>query len=410
MDEIEYKLKFLLNSLTLEVIDIKKISTPADVTKFNSENCNFKKIQGFCSEIQNTTTFPVMDVPIDRNETRHTVIFCEAVVGESLAVSSDYSSAIPLPAEYKSLITAELVDKEYFNNTDLDLSKFSYLINNKQNILPLYKIEFNYDEEFENRCRTKQICDRCSKMAIMFCPAERANFCDKCDQEVHNDDFLKRHKRIYFDTVGQKKFFSCHSHPKEVVDYYCDACEEIICVECKINGTHKDHPITSFLTACGSAKLKLNDSNKTVSTLQHAKLQEINEFKLKTKDFQENISNIRKYIEQEYKMINLKINNLESFERQKLNAKFIKKLYHFNSLKRIVEYSEAADPADLLKIYKNIKNHIEKEKNCPAENENIKKLNVSGKMDLDFKMNDITENINKRIENVSLASNPYKKI
>lgn len=107
MNEIDYKLKFLLNSLTLKIIDIVDISDPKKISEFNAINCDTKKIQSFCSSISDLTEFPMFGVPINLKEKIHKIFFCEVAIGESLLVGKEYSRTLETPSGFSSLIVED---------------------------------------------------------------------------------------------------------------------------------------------------------------------------------------------------------------------------------------------------------------------------------------------------------------
>lgn len=359
-NKVEFKLKFLLNSLTLKVIDIKSISDPKKVLPFNNRFCDSRKIQAFCSEVSEISTFPLLGVPLTQNSKIHKVSFCEISVGRSLFVTKEYANTLEVPKDYDSFIIAQNDVKGFLTDSNIDPTMLSYVIKDPSRVLPIYEVTFEYDEELEKLSRKSFVCHKCKKnQAIMFCPSERASFCKNCDDQVHCDEFLKRHTRTYFSEVGQKKFICCASHPTKVVEYFCETCMEPICTECKIMGDHSgrekcDHQIVPFLDACQLLKSRILDCIKPMNNLIESNNSEIRRFKENTNNFKENIANIKKQIEKEFKSLLLQLENIENTQMQIINAKYAERIVSEMSLKRTESYPQELDPADLLSQFKNI--------------------------------------------------------
>lgn len=388
MNKIEFKLKFLLNSLTLKVHEIVDISDPKRVVEFNSHNCDSRKIQAFCSGISETTRFPMLCVPLTPKSKMHKVYFCEISVGNSLFVGQEYANTLDIPKEFGSFIVEDSDALGFLTEHDIDISRFSYVIKDQRRILPLYQIVFEYDEEFERISRGSSICHRCKKaQAIMFCPSERANFCTECDAQVHYDDFLKRHSRIYFSDVKQKKFICCSHHPCKVVEHFCQTCMEPICTECKITGKHSsreyaDHCITSFIEACQMLSSRIHeDQAKLIDPLESCD-KEVGRFRDKIESFRSNVSSVRKQIEREFRNLTLQLDTIENSQRQIINAKYLDRMYKKELIRRMDSYPKDLDPADLLSEYRNISEQRERESHIVFDKVEIDKVELQGRLSL----------------------------
>lgn len=386
MNIIEYKLKFLLNSLTLKIHKIEDLTDSKKMLEFNSAYCDTKKIQAFCSEISNNTKFPMLNVPLHSSDTMHRVLFCEVAVGNSLFVSNDYADNLDIPTGIDSLIVNGSNNVGYVTENNSDIKKCAYVIKDRRQILPLYEVSFEYDEEFERKSRNRNICHRCvDKEAVVFCPSERASFCDICDKEVHCDSFHGRHERKYFRDVGQKKFVCCMYHPAKVVEYFCDECSESICTECQISGRHSTlefskHKIHPFLDACKTASETIKAGDPEIignvdkvdgALLKHAEAMTF---------FKDNVSSCRKQIERELNKLLLQLDAIESKKRQVYNALFVERLQKKEYLRQMVAYPHALDPADLLFGYRNILDQRKSSEPPVYEPLSLEKIELHGKL------------------------------
>ncbi|ELA41398.1 uncharacterized protein VICG_01503 [Vittaforma corneae ATCC 50505] len=387
-NKVEFKLKFLLNSLTLKVLDVKDMSDPKKVLSFNNRFCDSKKVQAFCSEASNLSAFPLLGVPLCQNSKIHKAYFCEVSVGRSLFVSNEYAQTLDVPKDYDSFIVAQNDAKGFLTDANIDISTFSYIIKDTSRVLLLYEVTFEYDEELEKLSRKSFICHRCKKsQSTMFCPSERASFCKDCDIQVHNDEFLKRHSRIYFSDVGQKKFICCLYHPTKVVEYFCETCMDPICADCKITGNHSgrdkcDHHIISFLEACQILKSKISDWTKPVAGRVENCNRELCRFKDKVGSFKDNITAVRRQIEKEFKSLLLQLDSIENAQRQIINAKYAERVAIEEFMKRTETYPHELDPADLLLEFNFIQELTKSESQPVFDKYDPERIETHGKMSL----------------------------
>lgn len=387
-NKVEFKLRFLLDSFTLKVLDIEETTDAKKVLLFNNRFCETTKIYAFCSHITDTTFFPLLGVPLTKNSKIHKVYFCEISVGKALFVSKEYATTLNVPKDYDSFIVSSDDSKGFLTENSLDISKFSYVIKDTSRVLPLYQVTFEYDEEFERLSRNSFICHKCKKeQSVVFCPSERASFCKECDLHVHHDEFLKRHKRIYFSEVGQKKFICCADHPTNVVEYFCETCMEPLCAVCKITGTHSgkekyDHPIVPFLDACQLLKSRILDCIKPVENLGEFCDKEISRFKEKVNTFRNNVSDVRIQLEKEFKSLMLQLDSIEDTQRQIINARYAERVAKLELFKKMGSYPQSLDPADLLSDFKNIQELTDAESTADFEKYEHGKIELQGKISL----------------------------
>lgn len=386
MHIVEYKLRFLLNSLTLRVVTIKNLAKPKELADFNSRFYDGKKIQGFCSRITETTRFPVFNVPLSKDSKMHTVLFCEVAVGRSSFVNNQYAETLDPSSKFDSLITNNEKSVDFLHDRDIDITKCEYVIKNTERILPLYEVVFEYDEEFERERRGRMVCLRCRKNdAVVFCPSEVAEFCEECDKEIHFDAFLSQHDRIYFSEAGQKKFIVCAYHPKKVVEYFCDECKEPICAECQITGKHSTadyagHQIKPFLDACRTAQSMVADSTAMLASIDEVAQRNIAKFKDSVDSFRKNIADLRRRLNETFDNLNKKLGSIESKHRMVFNAKHIENVALWETGRRMVAYPNSLDAADLLLNIKNITEQLEQCRMPVFEDVQIPEVTIEGRM------------------------------
>ncbi|KAM0672979.1 hypothetical protein GVAV_003554 [Gurleya vavrai] len=418
MTDVEYQLKILLKSTTLQVTGIKDINDPVASQSFKKKYCATRKIFAFiknnASIAKTNIEIPVFCVPINFNELQHKLIYCEVAVGDSLYVTKDYSLMCQPPSGYDSFIVKSEVKEEVnfsinennylddnyrremknINDTyskemslrntsgktnysprkpespkqgviedlssmQIDPESFSYIIKDPSKINLLYEVSFNYDRMLEQK--QKGQCEMCQKNpSVMFCLAERASFCKYCEESIHDNEFTRRHQRYYYDSPDKKKkFISCAFHYDSIVDFYCEACNAPVCSACKIHGNHStppfsNHKLIKFLDACDIIKEKMANEENEICTMAESIKNNICVYKKDMEEFNKMVALTRSKIETEYRNA---LNELTCIERKRLqcyNAIYIEKIVGLERCERIHSYIKESEGGQNVKDYKTI--------------------------------------------------------
>lgn len=361
MQDIEYLLKFTLDSATLKLEKMDDLSNSMAVNTFKKKFADVKTVKVFTSSIGKTSYFPIFNVPLEKGNITHHVKYCEVAVGESVYVSRDYARNLSPPDHFDSFIINEKKDQQdLLIDSEIDITEYSYVIKDQSRILPLYDIVFEYDEELERKSKGVFICERCKvNQSISFCPSERANFCEKCDEDVHVDEFHKRHDRYYFNQVGKRRFIYCRIHPTSMVEYFCDECMLPVCSKCKINGNHSEppfssHPLIKYLEACDKLQELVKASNSEIQPLKDQLKEASLEFRDRAYNFRGKVEDMKKRIENEYKSIMNALKLFESDQIQIINAHHIDVIRREVYLDRLQSYPESLEPSQLVRTFKSI--------------------------------------------------------
>ncbi|OAG29351.1 hypothetical protein NEDG_01424 [Nematocida displodere] len=366
MNDIEYQLKFLLNSMSLSV-DKTKVSDNVKMESllFLKKYKNQKMIYGFVHPKRAAPmATPVFGVPIDDTMVHHKVLYCQIAIGTPLFTSEEYAMNCKTPRGYDSFIIGN-------SNTPIEgviaevkksqtFAGYSYIVPDSSRVLVLAEVEFTYDKELEERCKNSDTCEFCNaKPAVSFCLAERASFCGDCDNLFHANQFTQRHDRYYFNEVGKKKFLHCKDHTSTVIDYYCTSCNIPICTQCRIFGTHSEspnskHKLITYIDACDMLRNKLLNEHEledvNANRASGALLGVDQEISL----FEKNIYDVRTRLECEYKNCLAILNDLVKRRYQKINAKFFEGKHLEQMALRAVEYPLAVDTSVLVDKWKSI--------------------------------------------------------
>jgi tripartite motif-containing protein 36 len=366
MHEIEYYLKYLLDSTTLRIDKLDDVTNPAQAAAFRKKYSDVRRVKAFCSEVGQVTYFPISDVPLSKDSTRHTAKFCEVAVGRSIYVSEELARQINPRDHYDSFIVGS---GEYssglLDGSEMDIREYSYVVKDASKILPLFEVTFEYDPEIERRFKGNFICEKCMvSQSISFCTAERANFCEKCDKEIHHDMLLRRHERYYFNEVGKKRFIHCLNHSDTVVDYFCEECLVPVCNKCKISGSHSELPYAShsllrYIEACDQLQSKLEENELPLLELEDGLASKIEDFGRKVGVFQRSVCDVRARIENEYRNVMNELAEFEKKESQKINTFLLSYLAEKHELARVREYPAGLEPSQLLRAFRNVINQRE---------------------------------------------------
>lgn len=136
--------------------------------------------------------------------------------------------------------------------------------------------------------------------ATVYCSADEANLCNKCDSKLHETKVASRHVRtpigkvrrgqlfgifLYFANLslfskGGDIFGQCRLHPNKVIEYVCSECHIPVCITCKMVGNHANgeaskHQLVSVTEAYHSVmqeaqtvRMEVGDSGDNIFTLR----------------------------------------------------------------------------------------------------------------------------------------------
>lgn len=402
MHDIEYLLRFLLNSTTLTIDRVSEIEgATMDLLPFVKTFQGSKIVRGFM-RVGNTGHFevPMFGAPIDPAERKHRLVYCHLAVGTPVYASMEYATSCSPPNGFDSFIVrrdgidiaAVIPDLE---KTE-DLRNYSYVLSDRSRVLSIAEVHFTYDRELEERSRNSNICENCKTApAVSFCLAERASFCDHCDNAFHDNEFTQRHQRYYFDQVGKKKFIHCEHHPSSVVDYFCTDCALPLCTQCRISGSHaaapkNTHALMTYIDACNhlAREVALKDAatlekERAVAAVSDAVIRYL-------KDFQDNIAEIKAKIDLEYSTAVSDLNDLVRRRYQLINARYLEALYLKTMLRQAQEYPRAADPSVLVSKWGSINDLAEAIRAIKVEGDapDRKKLLLKGSLAVSLQTTD----------------------
>ncbi|KFG28976.1 B-box zinc finger domain-containing protein, partial [Toxoplasma gondii p89] len=205
------------------------------------------------------------------------VMVCKLALGSVLAKDSepgetgdeDFKSC-DIPGNFTALSRRDECggNRGGTNNESNGAYRVLYRLKRADQVLPTAVLEF---EMKPLRIQVRQpVCEMCEVLpATLYCPADRAQLCDTCDERVHSATrMLARHVRVPANH-SPLQFGSCPYHPSEMIDSVCMTCFVALCPHCILIGSHSaadfsEHPLISTLDAY---KMVMQDSSPSEEAL-----------------------------------------------------------------------------------------------------------------------------------------------
>ena len=80
-------------------------------------------------------------------------------------------------------------------------------------------------------------CSRCQEHAINHCTKCRVFMCKKCS-ELHNFWLNKKNDKVLslekLSNPEMRRNLYCIKHDNKILEYYCETCKELCCIECVV--------------------------------------------------------------------------------------------------------------------------------------------------------------------------------
>lgn len=170
------------------------------------------------------------------------LLFCKAGVGRSFVSTLEGAEANDLPVGYDSFYLHDPKTLQSRAETDATTRYYhEYYVKKETSVLPQYLVHFTFDPAEEAKAFEVPKCENCEQeSATVYCSADRANLCEKCDEKLHMSKITAKHERcpIGRGMGGVDTFGNCRNHPDEEIKYYCSQCHIPVCITCKMVGNH----------------------------------------------------------------------------------------------------------------------------------------------------------------------------
>ncbi|KAI8905723.1 hypothetical protein DFJ77DRAFT_478771 [Powellomyces hirtus] len=164
-------------------------------------------------------------------------LLCRVGVGRAYVADEGTAESTPIPEGYDSFYLKDLWSAKE-GKTAAEQYNHAYYVKETAQIVPVYLVHYEFDMNKERKSREKAKCDNCEEEpATVFCNADSANLCNKCDSQLHVSKLSSRHIRTPIGK-GSDVFGHCRHHPDKLIEFFCSQCHIPVCVFCKMVGNH----------------------------------------------------------------------------------------------------------------------------------------------------------------------------
>ncbi len=215
-----------------------------DLSQFGEAGCEEEIVQqGFNNHLTSAgLKFSVGQIKLSNDKegpiTRK-FLLCKVAIGRAYNSTEDFAKIATIPDGYDSFV----IDHQQRPSSGCcgegeEPSINEYIVKDGAQVLPTYVVTIEWDPQTERRSRQKVVCENCEQdTATVFCQADAANLCAKCDESMHSSKLAARHVRLPLDQ-GPQTFSHCRTHPDKIVEFFCPTCSKPVCVHCKMVGHH----------------------------------------------------------------------------------------------------------------------------------------------------------------------------
>ncbi|SPR01266.1 unnamed protein product (mitochondrion) [Plasmodiophora brassicae] len=204
-------------------------------------------------------TYGAVDVPRGtEGNTHHQLILCHVGVGVSMCMEAsaiqgriDLGEEVVVPDGYDSIfihngpINPDLADDNEADrarkttvSSVAGMTQQRFLVRDPDLVLPVYVLTCEV-KAFDQRNKA-EVCNSCETApAVVFCHADNASLCERCDRAVHSTNkVVSKHRRVPISEKPVTDFGTCVYHPDNTIAYYCHLCQVPVCIHCKMIGSH----------------------------------------------------------------------------------------------------------------------------------------------------------------------------
>ena len=245
----------------------------------------------------------------------------------------------------------------------------------------------------QQKAKVSATCSRCQDPAINHCASCQEFLCKKCSES--HDNWLKDHDVLSIQELGNPKSqgrmrrkLYCMKHKDKVLEYYCETCEELCCIDCVVlNHTKPNHSCVAMSeltekrsqtlqSSCTTLDEKLSEGKKALNNIcevmksleknaktakDQIKEQKENILKIVTEKLDERAEKMNEQVNEVYGELNSKLSKQHDEIKDYLDKVQASVSLPRNLLKRgIIE--------EILSSQKLIDENIEKLKNEQPEN------------------------------------------
>ena len=130
--------------------------------------------------------------------------------------------------------------------------RHEYITFDSTRVVPRFVLEFEVDSSAEATQLqdhvARKICEGCrAAPATLWCELEKIQLCKVCDRDVHSHPLTQRHRRVPLSEEHTRLHLraSCAAHSDRLAEFYCEPCKKVLCVDCKVSGSHSSGPCST---------------------------------------------------------------------------------------------------------------------------------------------------------------------
>lgn len=158
---------------------------------------------------------------------------------------------------------------------------------------------------------------------MYHCKNDNANLCHTCNEKYHKNlgRVLEKH-----DIVSIKErpedFGKCEHHPVQNYQFYCDKCNSLLCIYCKISGNHSSGEYAShaIVPITEAYKKAVQDSATSDSITEKYKALLKNQLKKVDENIKQITDNARAAENELYQHLEKALETLHALAQTKLNT------------------------------------------------------------------------------------------
>ena len=184
-------------------------------------------------------------------EVQSVYVLCKIIIGKSFCKlkqeGEKESPPIKLDEPYESYVYCSPEQSAKSQKMSWSMTKpYSYYINKKSHIEPLYAVFFTHIDSFLTNMKSKYMCVQCKlKEAKFYCQRCVNYYCEDCNKLVHvgnnvtenNFKSMLNHEECYEIKITTRPG-KCSKHPERDAEFFCEDCKRTICGYCRFKGAH----------------------------------------------------------------------------------------------------------------------------------------------------------------------------
>ena len=184
-------------------------------------------------------------------EVQSVYVLCKIIIGKSFCKlkqeGEKESPPLKLDEPYESYVYCSPEQSAKSQKMSWSMSKpYSYYINKKSHIEPLYAVFFTHIDSFLTNMKSKYMCVQCKlKEAKFYCQRCVNYYCEDCNKLVHVGNSVSENTykgMLNHDECYEIKITTrpgkCSIHPERDAEFYCEDCKRTICGYCRFKGAH----------------------------------------------------------------------------------------------------------------------------------------------------------------------------